>query len=243
MNESTNNQENKRTPFKVEIEPIKFNALSDSMLITSNDLCKIASEVFRGIFADCEGTRFDLNGNNFSLSAIFNHGKYDDDAIVACTMFANVENTDSRVINKIRQRDNQMQYGDRYQLTENGKDFFKELLMPRSFNNGKPNWNSIVCEFSEQQTRGFYGFGQMVPQYTKVNFIDLGRLCEFLFGSEINGDRVVYLVNILDSVRNQMAMIPGVSNNYMLNVTRISDKEVRAVYEKLGYGSFSNIIR
>lgn len=256
MSDNTTTKDKERVPFKIDFDPLPFDTIANSKFISSNELCKIASDVFKSIFADCEGTRFEVSNNQFYIGVIFNHAKYntnpDDENrdIVACAIDGDIKKTSSNVVNVIRGRDSRMINGDRYVITEDGKDIFMNLLTIRQFNNGNPNWNQIVSDFSEQQVRGYYNFMSGVPQYTIIRFIDVGNLCKFIFGSEVKDehgnktdDHYDYHANIITPI-NQFGMISGMStNNYMLNITRVSDKNVRKLYADMGMGTIANIIR
>ena len=163
MSNNVNNGQTTTTeekqPFSVKIEPIPFESVSASKQITSNELCKIAGQVFSKIFKDFEGMRFEVANNFFYLAPVFNHGRYSEDDIVAVTLPENVHKSGNDLVNRVRSQDMRVQRGDRYVITENGKDFFANLLTDRHFNHGNPNWNQIVIDFTEQQSRGFYGFG------------------------------------------------------------------------------------
>ena len=130
---------------------------------------------------------------------------------------------------------------DRYFLSEDGKDAFRNLLSFQVYNNGKPNWGKVVSEFSENTQQRFYGFNQ-APQYTKVGYIDLAKFAALIWGDkDEEGNSVEYDVNI---VRPLNSGVPGMPpSNYMLSVTQVSAKELQATYEKLGFGSFSSIVR
>lgn len=236
------NEEQKieREPLKLEIEAEPFNGIASTKYVTSSDLCRYATELFKGVFADCEGTMFDIMGNIPTLSVIFNHGVYDKDKRVALFREGAVDSS-ANLIQRYRNRDRLLNNGDRYLLTEDGKDIFRDLLIPQAYNNGKPNWGKVVVEFSENTQQRIYGLSQN-PQYTKVGFIDLAKFAALIWGSkDENNDSFAYQFNI---VRAMNSGVPGMPpSNYMLMATRVSEKELQATFEKLGFGSFSSIVR
>ena len=231
--------EETRDKLKIEIDHEPFNGIASTKYITSNDLCKAATEIFKGVFADCEGSTFDIVSNIPTLAVIFNHGVYDAGARVACTREATID-ANANVIQRLRTRDRLLNNGDRYFLTEDGKDAFRDLLSFQVYNNGKPNWGKVVAEFSENTQQRFYGLNQ-APQYTKVGYIDLGKFAALVWGSEIDGDQIEYQVNIVRALNSGVPGMPP--SNYMLSVTKVSSRELQNTYEKLGFGSFSSIIR
>ena len=81
----SNDKNVEREKLKINIDADPFNGIATTKYVTSSDLCKMASDIFRSVFADAEGATFDIVGNVPTLAAIFNHGVYDKDATVACT--------------------------------------------------------------------------------------------------------------------------------------------------------------
>ena len=238
MSMASNQQEEQRQPLKIDLEQhLAFGSIASTKFLPSNELAKAVSDLFHGVFADFEGCIFEMpqNGSPY-FSLVFNHGEYDEDAIVACRRKGAIKNQND-VVSRMRYRDAQLQNGDKYFITDDGKDVIKPLLIPRAFNNNNPNWKTIVGEYSEGR-QGLYGYN--APQYTKVSFIDPDRICSLLYGEEIDGDRVEYHTSIFAPLTS----IPGqMTSNYMLSIIRVSSKEITAVYDKFGLGSYSRIIK
>jgi hypothetical protein len=231
----------KREPFVINIsEPFEFEGTASTQYITSNDLLQHVSELFHGVFADFEGCQLEVaNGGKPCIALLFNHGEYDADATVA-TRRGDQDTSKNDVIRSIRNRDFRMANGDRFFLTEDGKDVVKSLLTSQMFNNGNPNWKAIVTEYTEDN-RNLYQYTPSV-QYTKVSFIDIDRMCGLLYGATDGDDEVVYQANVAGAIN----AYPGANvfnQNYMIIVNRVSAKYLKAVYEKIGLGSFSRIVR
>ena len=241
MNNSNASQRPERKPFKIELsEFAEFKGMATTMFISSNELGKLVSDLFHDIFADFEGCIFEIPQNSQLppyYSLIFNHGDYDDKAIVACERANGAKNSDNDVLARIRYRDAQLTNGDRFILNEDGKDAIKPLLLHRIFNNGNPNWKTITGDFTEGN-QGLYGY--QGRQYTKVSFIDPDRLCSLLYGSKDGDSNVDYHVSIFGPMNNFAGQM---SSNFMLSVIRVSEKEVGSTYEKLGLASTSRIIK
>lgn len=236
-----NNESKEREVLTIDIEPEPFSGIASTKYITSSKLCKMATDLFKGVFADCEGSTFDVINNVPTLAVIFNHGVYDTSKVrVGCSREATVD-ANSNILQRYRSRDQFLANGDKFLLTEDGKDVFRDLLMYQAYNNGKPNWAKVVSEFSENTQRGFYGFGQ-VPQYTKVGYIDLGKFASMIWGKkDENGDEVQYSMNIVRALNSGVPGMPP--TNFLLMVTKVSSKELQATLDTLGLGSYSNIIR
>ena len=239
-NGNNTNTEGKREPFSINVEAEPFNGISTTKFVTSSDLCKVAADIFKSVFDDCEGVTFDIIGNLPTLSVVFNHGIYESGSRLGITREASVD-ANASIVQRLRSRDRLLANGDRYFATEDAKDVFTDLLSFQVFNNGKPNWGKVVNEFSENTQQRFYGYGQN-PQYTKIGYIDLAKFVSLVWGkSDNDGNSVDYIVSIVHALSNGVPGMPP--SNYMLSVTQISAKELQATYEKLGFGSFSNIIR
>lgn len=243
---SDQNKNNQRKPFKITLDEHQpFEAIAESKYLTSNELCRLTSELFKGVFADYEGCIFETTNGEPTMSLIFNHGKYAENDTVACERAGN-KVSGSSILDRSRNRDRQLQEGDRYYLTEDGKDAIMSLLTSRAFNNGNPNWKNIVGDYTDRNVMNMYQYNQL-PQYTKVAFIDLRNLCRLIFGNNVDGDTVDYSVTIASPLTpngyQTMGSVP-MNMNYMLNITRASAKEVAAVYEKLGFGTMgTHIVR
>ena len=234
-------KDDEKKAFKIQIdEHYDFDAIASSRYITSSELCKMVSDLLKCVFADYEGCKFEINqGMEPTVSLYFNHNDHTgSDLPCACEKngAAKVGNT---IIDRGRARDMFNRNGDRYYLTEEGKEFVKGLLSKRFFNNGNPDFGRIV---GEEQERGSMN-NSFVPQYTiytKVAYISISRLCSLLFGNgEEEKDHVEYDVNV-------SSPLPGYGNNpnFVLNVTRISSKELSNFCNKIGVSSQQlNIIR
>lgn len=238
------NEERKR--FKIELEEhAPFNGIAETSYITSNEILKLVSEVFRGVFADFEGCMFEpTNDGEPTIALLFNHGKYNVDGekiSVACEKAGGKE-SGYTVIDRSRYRDRQMLEGDRYYLTEDGKDAFAPLLVTKRYNNGNPNWKYIVSEFTERTPYNMYNQSQPV-QYTKVSGISLDRMCGLLFGTKMEDDYYEYKAQIVGTLTPpaNIYMAP-VTCNYMLTVTRVSSKQVSEAYRKAGFGNVNAYI-
>lgn len=245
MTDQKKNEQRKKFTVTIE-EHVPFDPIAGTKYLTSNDLCKMTSELFRGIFADFEGCIFNASSGEPMIELIFNHGKYEEGATVACSM-AGSKDSGSDILNRTRNRDRQLREGDRYYLTEDGMDLVETLLIPRMYNNGKPKWAEIVGDHIERNMVNMYSYQQQ-PQYTRVSFIDLRSLAKFIFGDkDKNGEDVDYSVAIAAALTPNPTMgYQGVpmNQNYMLTVTQVFAKEIAAIYERLGFGTMgTHIVR
>ena len=246
MSETTNRQKYRINPNG---EPMKaFSPVSETEYIRSNDLCGLLSEVLHAAFADYYGCVLEtVGGQEPVISLFFDHADHkNDERPCACEMAAGQGIGDNNVIARSRQRDSLMREGDRYVLTEDGKDVISELLIRRLIpNNGNINWKNIVGEYYDQTTQNMY-FGRQAPQYTKVSGIDIKKICAMIYGSKDEKDTYDYAFQILGAINfNNAYQMPGNPQiaNYTIAITRAHAKEINDIYSKLGIASGSNIIQ
>ena len=234
--------EEKRIPYTVEIEEtVPYKADAEIKILTSNELCKLANTLFHALFADYEACYFDATKNGpATITAVFNHREHVEGAHYAVDKAANAKDAGNDVIQRARAFDRLAKEGDRYHITEDGKDIFKKFLSPRFFErNGKVNWGLLVSDYVEQTNR-FYGNTQ---QLTKIEGIDPRMLCFALFGKEDNGEKLYYAVEVKAAISNFNSV--GIANpNYVLHITRAHEDHINDTYDKLGLGSAgSRLIR
>lgn len=243
---SENNTNNTaRQKFEIELdENMQFPSIADTAYMTSAELCKVTSELFRSVFADYEGCQFDVQGPEATISLLFNHGDYSNSDIPVACELASSSKSGAVVIDRIRRMDSLRQNGDRYYLTEDGMDAISELLTERLYNNGKPNWKNIVSEYQDKSNSygGYYGY-QQAPVYTKVSGISIKRLCGLLFGiKDEAGQKFDYDIKIAS------ALNPGFGNPsnaiYIMHISKVSVEELNNLLAKVGLtNNASNIIR
>lgn len=241
MSETKKSTVDERTPYVLEVDPIGFEADAEVKILTSNEFCKLVNEYFKGAFADYEGCYFNMIQGNPSVTLVFNHCKHEEGRNYAVEM-AGEKKVSNSVIERSRSYDRLLREGDRYHITDDGKDIITKLLTPHYFNNGKPNWGNIVVEYTE---RPMYGGMQGGIQMTKVNGIDPSAMCAIIYGKkDEEGSYLDYGVEVKDnlSARNGNYGF-ATAANYVLSITRAYNEHIKNTYEKLGYGIGSGIIR
>ena len=241
MSEATkrtqNEAETKKEPFRIEIEQNeKFGNIMSEKYMTSNEFCTKVTELFRSVFADFEGSKYEINQQGIgTISLFFNHSEpKEKDRRNAITR--NVPREDAKIMNdtvrRIRMQDNRNRNGDRYFLTEDGSDALSGLIAPQMVNrnNGEPYWNKIVAEVAQPSQY----YGQPPIQYTKVSMVDPVKLAALIYGqTDDDGERLEYGVRIMSSMP-QLVGGNNFSANYMLAITRVVEKEVVRLANMLG---------
>lgn len=230
--------EESREKYTLEIEtPEDFTEDASTMILTSNELCKYTNELFRALFADYEGCQPDMSNGRFSLTLVFNHPKHEDGVHYAVEM-PGKDNVSNNIISRTRAYDRLAREGDRYSITEDGKDILTDFVFRNLVNrDGKVNWGTIMSEFTEKTT--FYGPG---TQYTKIFNIDPKAVCFAIFGKKGDDNaKVDYSVDVKGAINN--GGDPRYAN-YVLFITRANTDRLLKTYEKLGIGvAGSTIIR
>lgn len=238
-------REKEREEFKIIVDDLEtLPSVAETGYILSSEILKKVSELFKSVFADFEGCIFEVSNGEPTISLVFNHGQYDEDARVGCYRLGG-NTTGTSIIERRRNQDQQMLEGDRYYLTEDAKDVVKKLLIPRLYNNGNINWKTIVSDYSERTVENFYTMPQQIKPYTKVSGISLNRLLNArLICSDRNekGEKVEYGATLAAPL-NYMNSQQG--TNYVLTITTITLDNLNKIYEKLGFGTIggSNIVR
>jgi len=231
-----------RTPYEINIDPETFDPDSEAKYLTSTEFCGLINVIFRAAFRDYYGSKFELSNNGVpSISLHFSHIEAGEGEAVA-TVRSGAKTIGNSVIDKTRQRDHMMTEGDRYMVSEDGKDVISKLLFPYIYNKGKINWKNITAEVSDGGNQMFYGQGQ---QLTKITGIDPKRICAMLWGTKDDEGEVDYGISVLKDLSVNPMIMPGtVPSNYVLMITKAHTSKIRKTYEKLGIGIVgSNIIR
>lgn len=244
---------NERVAFAIDIkEHEKFEHISDTKFISSNDFCSIVSQVF-SVYEDFEGCSFEpVSGTNYHMIALyFNHRLVNvnpEGHTLAITKEEASANVKNQTLRSTRNFTNRYYNGDKFYLTGDGKDGLKPFLFDSSavrtiYNqNWDVNWSKVVTEAAETNY-----IGGPQQQYTKVSFIDPAKLATAIFGEkDEDGTKWVYGVRILRSLPSISIGTNGnVNNNFMLSIDRVCESEVTKLAQMFGLGVSSglNIIR
>lgn len=237
----TTNDVTEREPYAIEMEePIPFEEDFSGKIITSVAFCKLTNQLYKIGFADYAGCTFDVVNGVPVMSFYFDHTRPTEDGVYACER-GDGKVAGNSVLDRSRNRDRQMREGDRYKITEDGKDVIIKLLHPRFYNGGKPQWGNIVSDITDRSAANFYN-PNAAQQLTKITGIDPRRVCAVLWGTE---DGAEYGVEVKSNLAFNNNM-PGAQQNpnYVLNVTKAFAANIQKTYESLGIATMgSNIIR
>ena len=242
MSEVTEKKE-ERKQYSVEVDPMPFEPDFSGKFISSTDLCRLVNEYFRAAFCDFEGSTFAMEQGFPTISLYFNHNK-DVEGVRACERAAG-KSVGNSIIDKTRGRDLQFREGDRFQITDDGIDIIKPLLVPRLFNQGKPNWKQIVADITDRTSTNMFQPMQ-ARQLTKISGIDPRQICSILWGNkDDNGEYIDYGVEVKADLNIRAGIMPGQqAPNYVLAITRAYNGNIQKTYEKFGINvAGSTIVR
>lgn len=245
----TNNTEKKETFEIVVEEHEKFAHIMDSKFLSSTELCGIISGLFKEIYADYEGCKFEIpQGTNIpTISLFFNHRNTNLSSLpTACSKDVVDEKTKNATLRSTRVFQHRMNNGDRFFLTDEGKEGLAPFVMEtRNFyqKDGSVNWGKIVGDVADPNA---VAMGGVPMQYTKVSYLDPAKIMELIFGKkDADGTSWVYGVRVIRSIPTFSVMGAVASENFMLAVERVCEEEVIRLSNQLGLAVTSglNIIR
>jgi hypothetical protein len=215
------NKREERKKYVLDIEDhLSFKPDAEIKILTQRELCDLVSPCFKAAFADFECCSISKDSAQPYMILSFNHYKHNKDGIYACEITSKKKSGNS-VVDIVQEYDRRTREGDRFFLTEDGKDVIKPLLLPRFNNNNNPNWGNIVTDIALAQSFGRFA------NFTEVKFIDIREICKLLFGDHDEEDNSMldYSINFT---------IDG-NNNYVFQITKVNTRKVFDMYDKLGF--------
>lgn len=233
-------RDEKRTPYRIEVEPEKFPAVDEGAVISSTEFCDKFSQIMRETFCNYKGSTFEVGNNGAELIMYFTHVdelpvSNDGRVLHLGTERDGATKVGQSVLDKTRFRDNLMMNGDCFRLTEDGKDVVLPLLAGRYYNGGKPNWKQLTSEYVKRDPYGV----SMPSYYTKVRGIDPVKAAALIWGrKDDSGKYVDYGITRISNMSMQHMYgtnnIPG--NNYMIHFVKIHKDQLTNTYRSLGFG-------
>lgn len=233
-----NNTKEERKPYVVEVDPIPFEEDYKGKYMTSVRLCKLCNDIYKSAFDDYVGCTFEVTSGIPLMSMYFTHARQNDKGVYCCER-SDGKTTGVPLLDRTRIRDFRMREGDRYKITEDGKDVITKLLHPRFYNGGKPNWGTIVTEILDKSMANAYN-PSAAQQLTKISGIDPKQIIAAVTKDAHGSDIQIEVKGTL----NPTPMFNQQNPTYILNVMLADAKNLQKTYEELGIGSLgSNIIR
>lgn len=243
-------RENKEEKFVIKnLNPVEFKGVGKIDYRRSLELCTEVNKIFRGIYADFEGSTFEIgpDGDEY-ICLYFNHNVRDDsDKIVAFSQFNDGTYSSNELVNRVKRQSRRNRLGNQYRITKFGREGLEFFIKRRMWNNnGKVIWDKCYTDVAESQQ--YFNAQQAQKVYTKVSFIDPGKIYEFINGDSVvtgedeNGKEIVSKVEYKVSV-HQVLSNPngyyGMSRDYLLKIDQINKDELDRILKDAGFGSYS----
>lgn len=253
MSKNNNSKTAEGEKFVINIEEHPpFDPIVETKYISSDDFCKLVSDLFRAVYADFEGCEYAINQQGRgAINLFFNHSEPDDNdrfnGITRTMPDKNGSNLKNDTVRRIRQHDSYNRNGDRYFLTEQGAEGISKFIFDNMYvkKDGTISWDKLTAEVSQGQRY----FNQQPIVYTKISMLDPDKLAAAIFGpTNEDGDNLCYAVNMMRSIPQMVipnCMGGGMQPQFMLYIQKVSEKEVAKLCNQCGVAPNQglNIIR
>lgn len=232
-----------------------FEPVCDATYVRAHDFASLVYHVFKPVFADFYGARFEMNASPAaktmipSITLFFDHADHSkdgDDKITGVELVKDAKNA-SGILKTLRERDRLMRDGDRYYLTDDAKSIIEEFVIPsyRLRKTNEINWQAIVGEYVDRQPSQMYGYGfvqqQKSPQLTRVSFLSLEACARFIYGTKVENED-----GSVDYIDYRVQPVPLMNGNnivdYVLFIMRAHVNNIDDVARSCGWAPQSNII-
>ena len=222
-NSSTN--ENQKAMARIEIEPIPFDGLLKSKIISTIELSKLVNSVFKNAMADYEGCIIlPMQNGQFDCTLYFkDHGPVRGGDQIKNLVSITGPNRGVSAVDRITAFNNRTS-NKLYALSEETKQILSEFMAVRK--DQKINWNQHVFE----QAEATYNANIV---YVKVTNIDIVKILKKIYGGKIDGDRCDYNITL---------MRPTGMNNYLISIQQLDTKEVEKLALSVGIIQTGNSI-
>ena len=218
--------EDQKVIARIEIEPIPFDGLLKSKIISTIDLSKLVNSVFRNALADYEGSIIlPMQNGQFDCTLYFKdrgpiRGQSDQ---IKNLVSITGPNRGVSAVDRITAFNNRTS-NKLYSLTEETKQILSEFMSVKKGQN--INWNQHVFEQTEQTYNA-----NIV--YVKVCNIDIIKILKKIYGGKVAGDYCDYNITIIR---------PTGLNNYLISIQQLDTKEVEKLAQSVGIIQTGNSI-
>lgn len=238
-NQNPQNQSNKT---RIAITPVTMIAASKTKMVSTNDLEKMLSDIFRHTTPDYYGSRVqvDMNGRiNADVFFIDSSVTPTESQFKAVNVVGKGTNKNlGAVANSIRNWNRRNQNSSRYELTDDAKEAFERFIPhdPR-FTNGfnrqtnklNINWKAAVREDYEQSS-----FGQANTVLVRIP-IDLTYVLSRVYGTKTEEGQLSYDLKVFRPL-NPMRDPQGntLASKWLFWIIQINNREVQEAYSLAG---------
>jgi len=210
-------------PLSLDVEPIKFDGLIKSKLITTIGIGKLVWELFKPVFPEYEGCIIQPDQyGQLQITLYFkDKGKLTDTNALKAVTPIGLNQHSSSAYEKIAAI-NQRFSASKFELTKDAKEILGEFYWVR--NNGKVQWSQVVNEVTSQDYNGY-------SVHLKVTGLDLTRVLRKIYGFKIDGARVDYSVSIIKPIGMDNT---GLLQNYLISIQQLDTREVENLAKEVG---------
>lgn len=216
---------------RIELDPIPFDGMVKSKLMTTKDLGVLINSLFKSIFFDYEGSTVIVENGGINVALYFRDRGTDDGQRyrgvipTVAPKSANQTSIKERII-----RLNASAKGNSYMLSQEAKDILTEFVFSRHGinKNAQIDWNQYVSEVIE----GGGMFGGVQTINVKVSNIDVMKVLRKLYGNKSDDSFVDYNISIIKPVINGMNQ--GIYQNFLISVQQLQNSDVERLAEQLG---------
>ena len=228
---------------------IEFNATSESLLTTTDELCQMINQVFHQVFSDYYGSNVIVNNNaSLSVNLVFKPNSLpdagSDEMPKKCitTLVNTIKKTDSEIVNDIlgnnAHRDMEIQKNNNFIFTKAGGGIIYGLLAKQIAQGVNPKnlmdmKKKIMNEVYENQRVAWNKSESTI--YVRVYGLDIYKILSLIFGRRTeDGSRLFYNTNIKRPLVNTVPSPNG--TNYILEIQKMSENSFVAAMNKMGMG-------
>ena len=207
-------------------EPLQFDGMLKTKLITTNDLCVEINKFFNQCLADYEGCILEPDANgNFNLKIYLSYKPNSNSNLLKCLEkigAGEIKSPVDRLMNfNISQR-NKM-----YNLTKEAKEALEDFVITGP--NKKVDWSRAAAEFTDTSV---YGASNKI--YTVV-YLDVYKVIKKMYGTKIPGGGYVdYKIMAVRPIVNDGYMSAVANKNYLLSIMQLDNKLVNEISIKVG---------
>lgn len=253
-------KENKEERFEIINESlVPFEHLAEEQITTSTTICEMANAIFTKVYADFEGTTFEVSKDGTPYLCLwFNHNVYDESKTKKKMAFSRFEDSENHSTNKTVERvknyNRRSRMGDRYRITKCGKEgldkFMCNIVDNLAIRNRRPgskrniNWELCCIDVAEPQ--GILNGQQAQKEFSKVSYIDISAIYAFRSGNKIatniidrnTGEQLVSKVEYFPTIIGARVNSFG-QKEFTLNVKQINSDELHVVLTDFNVKNYS----
>lgn len=211
-------------PLRLVVEvPEKFGPTFETKFITSKDICKKISGLFKNSIGDFFGCTLLPNPTTGQLElCLFLKDLGQSDKVKMVEPVVNMSNPGRNDMGSRIANLNSRNAGKTMQLTQEAKELFEEFLLKPNYNS-KVNWNAHAVECSEQLST----FGGKYNIYIKLYNLNLNAVIAKIWGEKAaEGGKYDYNIS-------PVKQIPG-TNNFVLTVQRYHNHNIEEFASQVG---------